>query len=164
VPNKYIVVFDTNVFVQALTSKGGPAVRCLEYFEQGRITLAVSRATLEEIEDVLSRSHFRLKYPWLTDESVAALLERLMYRGIYVRQVPQHFTYPRDPDDEPYLNLAIEIAADYLVSRDRDMLDLMLWEREEGREFQKRFRSLKIVAPDEFLRIVDAERELPLKG
>ena len=35
------------------------------------------------------------------------------------------FTLARDPDDEPYLNLAIAVSADYLVTRDNDMLDLM---------------------------------------
>ena len=39
--------------------------------------------------------------------------------------VPKRFSYPRDIDDEPYLNLAIETEANYLVSRDKDLLDLM---------------------------------------
>lgn len=158
-PDKYVVIFDTNILLQALASKGGPAVRCLEYFDQGRITLAISRATLEEVEDVLSRSHLRAKYPLLTDERVAELIDRLLYRGAYFRQVGQHFSYPRDPDDEPYLNLAIEAKADYLVSRDNDLLDLMKWEQEAGREFQKRFRFLKIVTPQAFLQVM--EQRLP---
>lgn len=69
--------------------------------------------------------------------------------------VKKRFDYPRDPDDEPYLNLAIEVGADYLISRDNDLLDLMKWEKEEGREFQKRFRFLKIVSPEEFLRVME---------
>lgn len=109
--NKYVVVFDTNVLLQALASKGGPAVRCLKYFDQGKIHLAVSRATLAEVAEVLRRSHLRAKYALLTDERIEELLERLRYKGIYVRKVRQHFSYPRDPDDEPYLNLAIAAAA-----------------------------------------------------
>ena len=154
-PDKYLVVFDTNIFLQALASRGGPAVKCLAYFEQGKIMLAVSRATLAEVEEVLSRSHLRSKYPLLTDERVATLLDRLLYRGIYLRHVRQHFTYPRDPKDEPQLNLAIEVKADYLISRDNDLLDLMNWNQAEGREFQKRFRLLKIVTPEEFLRVME---------
>ncbi len=63
------------------------------------------------------------------------------------------FEYPRDPDDEPYLNLAIEVESDYLISRDADLQDLMKWEQEAGREFQRRFRFLKIVTPVEFLQV-----------
>jgi putative PIN family toxin of toxin-antitoxin system len=155
VPDKYVVVFDTNIFLQALVSRGGPSVRCLNYFEQGQISIAVSRATLAEIEDVLSRSHLCLKYPQLTDGRVEALLDRLLYRGIYLRQVRQHFTYPRDPKDEPQLNLAIEVESDYIISRDNDLLDLMNWQQEAGREFQRRFRFLKIVTPEEFLRVME---------
>lgn len=79
----------------------------------------------------------------------------MLYRGIYLRQVGQHFSYSRDPDDEPYLNLAIEVKADYLVSRDNDLLDLMDWNKEAGREFQKQFRLLKIVSPQEFLQVME---------
>ena len=143
--------------MQALVSRGGPAVKCLDYFEQGKIIIALSRTTLEEIEDVLSRSHLRAKYPVLTDERIADLIDRVLYRGIYVRQVTQRFVYPRDPKDEPYLNLAIEVKADYLVSRDKDLLDLMKWDKEDGREFQKRFRFLKIVDPITFLREIEKE-------
>lgn len=53
--NKYVVIFDTNIFLQALISECGPAVRYLEYFDQGTINLAVSRATLAEIAEVLTR-------------------------------------------------------------------------------------------------------------
>jgi uncharacterized protein len=153
--NKYVVVFDTNIFLQALIRERGPAVKCLEYFDQGKMLLGVSRATLAEIADVLTRPQLREKYALLTDERIADLLERVRYKGLYLRKVKPHFTYPRDPDDEPYLNLAIEVEADYLISRDADLLDLMKWEQEEGRRFQQRFRFLKIVSPVEFLQILE---------
>ena len=59
---------------------------------------------------------------------------------------------PRDPDDEPYLNLALEAGAQFLVTRDRDLLDLMRWDTEEGRDFQSRFRELRILDPAAFIR------------
>lgn len=154
-PDKYLAVFDTNIFLQALASRGGPAVKCLDYFEQGKVMIAVSRATLAEVEEVLSRSQLRLKYPLLTYERIAKLIDRLLYRGMYLRRVSQHFIYPRDPKDEPQLNLAIEAKADFLISRDHDLLDLMNWNQEAGREFQQRFRFLKIVTPEEFLQVME---------
>jgi predicted nucleic acid-binding protein len=35
--------------------------------------------------------------------------------------VPLAFEYPRDPKDEPYINLAIAAEAGFLASRDRDI-------------------------------------------
>jgi putative PIN family toxin of toxin-antitoxin system len=45
--------------------------------------------------------------------------------AILLAQVSNDFRYPRDPDDEAVINLAIEAGARYLVSRDKDLLDLM---------------------------------------
>lgn len=119
--------------------------------------MAISRATLKEVNDVLSRVALRSRFPQITDEKVLGLTNSLQKDGIYLRRVPHHFTYPRDPKDEPYLNLAIEVQADYLISRDNDMLDLMKWNQEAGREFQKRFRFLKIVSPEEFLAAMETD-------
>lgn len=107
------------------------------------------------MRDRLSRSSLRDNYPLLTDERVEGLISLLRWKAELVRRVPEHFTYPRDPNDEPYLNLAIEAQADYIVTRDNDLLDLMKWTTEEGREFQKRFRSLRIVDPVTFLKEIE---------
>ncbi len=155
---KPLAVFDCVVFVQSLISEAGPAARSLELFEQGKFSIAVSRDILFEIREVLSRSTLRQSYPRLTDERVEPLIEVLLYKGKFFRQIRRHYEYARDPYDEAYLNLAIEARADFLVTRDNDMLDLMKWEREEGREFQKRFRLLKIVDPVAFLKQIEEQK------
>jgi putative PIN family toxin of toxin-antitoxin system len=157
VRSKYAVVVDTNILLQSLLSETGPAGKCLGYFRRGEVAIAVSRATLREAQEVLSRSHLRTRYPQLTDERIAPLLEFLCYRGDYFRSVKRWFEYPRDPQDEPFLNLAIEAEADFLISRDPDLLDLMKWDTEDGRDFQKRFRFLRIVTPVEFLNVMEAK-------
>ena len=53
------------------------------------------------------------------------------------------------------MNLAIEAGANFLVTRDNDLLDLMKWETEEGREFRKRFPQIKILNPAAFLKELD---------
>lgn len=153
-----LVVFDCVVFVQGLISEAGPAVRCLELFEQGKISVATSREILAEIQEVLSRSTLRNSYPRLTEERVSQLVDFLLRRGKLFRKVKRRYDYPRDPYDEAYINLALEAKAHFLITRDNDMLDLMKWEREEGREFQKRFRKLRIVNPVEFLAEVETRK------
>jgi putative PIN family toxin of toxin-antitoxin system len=150
-----LVVIDCVVFVQSLISEAGPATRCIELFERSRFSIAVSRDILSEIREVLSRSSLRQSYPRLTDERVDPLIDVLLYRGKFFRQIQRHYEYPRDPYDEAYLNLAIEARADFLITRDNDLLDLMKWKREEGRQFQKRFRHLKIVDPVAFLKEIE---------
>ena len=131
--------------------QNGPAARILDLLDEGKITLYVSNLILAEARFVLNRSDVRASLRKLTDVAVEALFERLEQNATLIKQVPQRFVYPRDPKDEPYINLAVEMKADYLVSRDNDLLDLMKWDKVEGREFQKRFRFLKIVTPENFL-------------
>lgn len=146
------IVLDCMVCLQAAAREESPAAACLRLAENHYVQLFISRAIIKEIEDVLSRDYIRARFKTLTDVSVKAFIERLREAADLVRTVPRRFNYERrDVKDEPYINLAIEIQAHYLVSRDKDLLDLMKWEKEEGREFQKRFRFLKIVTPENFL-------------
>jgi len=61
--------------------------------------------------------------------------------------------YPRDPDDEPILNLAIQEQVDYLVTRDRDLLDL-------GRsvDFRLRYPFIRVVDPLTFVQDIERDR------
>jgi putative PIN family toxin of toxin-antitoxin system len=150
------VVFDCMVCLQAAAREQSRAAACFRLAENHFVQLFISRAVVKEVEDVLSRDYIRAHFQTLTDESVKTFIERERYAAEFVRTVPRHFNYERrDVKDEPYINLAIEVQAHYLVSRDDDLLDLMKWNREAGREFQKRFRTLQIVAPEEFQRVME---------
>ena len=63
--------------------------------------------------------------PSPNDRIVNAFLTKLEAKAILIANVPKEFHYERDPDDEMYINLAIVSNATYLVSRDKDLLDLM---------------------------------------
>ena len=149
------------VFVQAAANEKGLGARILDLLDERKITLFVSKLILAEVRYVLGRPDVRASLRKLTDIAVEALFERLAERATLIRQVPKRFVYRRDPKDEPYINLAVAMKADYLVSRDNDLLDLMKWETEEGRKFQKRFRFLKIVTPEAFLAEIESRIEQP---
>jgi putative PIN family toxin of toxin-antitoxin system len=139
------------VFLQATVRPEGPAARLLiDFVETGHLILFVSDAILTEVADVLSRPRIRAKNPAITDETVKMLLERVQQVAQKIDPVPASFTLPRDPDDEPYLNLAIAAGADYLVTRDKDMLDLM-----HDTEFLVQFSTLKILDPVALLQFLD---------
>ena len=149
-----IAVFDCGVFLQGLMSKTGPAKAYLELVENNDVRLVMSEAILAEIKDVISRTHLKKLSRYLTDEKAEALIDLILEKAEFVENVGQHFIYPRDKTDEPYLNLAIETGAGFLIARDRDLLNLMTDHSDEAKEFRQRFRRLKIVSPAEFLRIV----------
>lgn len=145
-------VFDCNVHLQAAAREKSVAAECLRLVEKGLIRLYVSEEILAEVEDVLNRPEIRKHFQTLTDEIVEAFLLRLRNSARIVRRVPKKFNYSRDPDDEPYINLAAEIEADYLVSRDNDLLDLMTDYTLEAKEFRQKFRPLRVIEPLEFLK------------
>lgn len=149
------VVFDCNVLLQAAAREKSVAAKCLNLAESGHVQLCVSREVLAEVEEVLNRPEIRVHFQDLTDEIVGAFLKRLQKFSVLVRPVPKKFSYPRDEDDEPYINLAVEAGADFIISRDRDLLDLMTGHAAECKEFRQRFRSLKVVEPAEFLKFLE---------
>lgn len=149
------VVFDCNVLLQSAARERSVAAKCLNLVESGLIRLYVSREVLAEAEDVLNRPEVRAQFTELSDEIVGAFLKRLQKISVLVRSVPKKFSYPRDEDDEPYINLAVTAGADFIISRDKDLLDLMTGHADDCKEFRQRFRPLRVIEPDEFLRRIE---------
>ncbi len=149
------VVFDCNIFLQAVTRASGPAAEALRRVERSEVTLYLSRPVLRELRAVLAYPEIRAKNPLVTDPIVNEFVVRVAYRGVLVRVVPHVVRFPRDPHDEAYLDLVAAVRADFLVTRDRDLLDLATDHTTEAKEFRQRFPSLKIVGPVEFLHALD---------
>jgi uncharacterized protein len=142
-PGRSGVVLDCMVFFQAASRPAGPSARLLiEFVEGGHLTLYVSDAILVEVRDVLGRPLIRAKNLTITDERVEDFFRRVDQVAQKIDDVPASYSLPRDPDDEPYLNLALATNADYLVTWDKDLLELM---RDE--EFCSQYPQLTILNP-----------------
>ena len=111
-PGKERVVFDCNIFVQAIAFEHGPAAAALRLVEEGVIELFVSKAVLAELRRVLGYEEVRAMSASMTPTLIEAFLQRLTYRATLRKRVPRVFEYARDPDDEPYLDLAVSVKAD----------------------------------------------------
>lgn len=153
------VVFDCMIYLQGIARQTGPANACFAVVREGIAELYLSLETLAEIQDVLNRTIFRRRFPSLTEEMINEFLREVEDLSVLVENVPSAFIYSRDPKDEKYINLAIEAKADYIVSRDNDLLDLMTGYTGECKDFRRRFRKLKVIPPSEFLAIV--EKRIP---
>jgi putative PIN family toxin of toxin-antitoxin system len=157
------VVFDCNVLVVAAARDKSPARVCLRLAEFGYLNLFVSKSGLEELEDVLNRPELREHFLSLTDEVVNSFLARLRETARFVRVVPKKFSYPRDVDDEQYVDLAAAVDAHFIVSRDKDLLSLNTGHTHECKEFRQRFRPLKVIEPLELLKEVAQARNLTVE-
>ncbi len=143
------VVFDCVAYLQAVAGPSGPAARLLNLLEAGRFTLFVSEAVLAELREVLQRPKVRAKNSAITDETTEGLFDLLARLATRVDDVPSVFSLPRDPDDEPYLNLALAAHAEYLVTRDNDLLDLMT-----DVDFRGRYPWLTVLNPVALLQLL----------
>ena len=146
-------VFDCMVFLQAATNDRGPAFACLELAEKHQIILHVSPVILAEVRDVLTRPKIQAKFPHLTPGRIDVFLQKVASLSVLTDAVLDAGFMIRDANDLPYLNLAVARGAEYLVSRDNDLLDLM-----NDPSFISQFPQMQIVDPIAFLtRVRDTE-------
>lgn len=143
-------VFDCNTFLQALSSPDGPAGRCVQLAFDQSVNLFVSPSVLEELREVTVRPKVIAKLHLVADR-VDEFVSAVEAAATLLDGFPEPFTYRRDPDDAHYVNLALAAGARLIVSRDRDLLDLMGSSEPEAVQFRARFSTIKILDPVQFL-------------
>jgi len=134
------VVLDTNVFVSATLIRGGNEDRVLRGFQRGRFDLVISPPILEEIGRVLFYARLRKKQ-WPAEEEIRALI-RYVAEASFLAPGRLNVAICRDPEDNKFLAAALEAGARYLVSGDKDLLDL------------GSHSGVDIVTPSAFLRVL----------
>ncbi len=129
-------VFDTNVLVSALLIDGSTANRAFRLaLDIGSIL--VSSATLQELNEVLSRKKFeKYIYPYERDEFIESLISEAT-----LIDITNELHICHDPKDNMFLDLAASGNAAFIVSGDVHLLEL------------KTFRKTRIVRPAEFISI-----------
>jgi len=118
------VVLDTHVVVSSLLSPLGPSARIMTAWRQFKMTLVSSQAILEEVGGVLNYPRIRAKYQ-IDDKDIDRLLNLLKKYAILAAgkgKVPG--ALPDDPEDEKFLECALEGQADVIVSGGHHLLTL----------------------------------------
>jgi len=152
------VVLDTVVFVQALISGRGASAECIERLKAGLFVLLMSNDTRAEVLDVPLRPELMRKYSHLTEERVQRFVAEIDSLAVLIPRVSNIFSLPRDPKDEPFIDLAIAGDADYLVTwNERHLTYLMKQDTPEGKDFCARFPKIRILSPPELLRLLEPQ-------
>jgi putative PIN family toxin of toxin-antitoxin system len=121
------IVLDTNVWLDWLLFDDPAVVPIRKAVADGKAEIVMDEATDAELERVLA---YTFNNKSIAPDKQAALLEQC--RRIALRDEgggmrdEEKAVLPRceDPDDQKFLELALESAAAYLVTRDSALLDL----------------------------------------
>jgi putative PIN family toxin of toxin-antitoxin system len=130
-----IIVLDTNVIVSGILRPYSKAAAILRLVATGTVQLAYDFRILSEYQDVLNRPKFPFK-----KEDTITFLDQVEKEGIVVSVMPLKFRLP-DPDDEPFLEVALATRAEAIVTGNK-------------RHFpRKEYEGIRILSPSEFLEV-----------
>jgi putative PIN family toxin of toxin-antitoxin system len=104
------IVVDTNILVAGLLTPFGPCGEIVRMVSSGELVLSFDARILTEYEEVLGRQRFKFE-----KNKVDALLDYIEYHGSTVASSPLYQSLP-DPDDEPFLEVALAAQAACLVT------------------------------------------------
>ena len=111
------VVVDTNVFISGVFFGGKPRT-VLESIVSGDVAAFASRAIIEEYSDIILDLTGR-KQGALNQEAVSAFVASLN-----IIETRTKVMASRDPDDDKFIECALDAGAVYIISGDKDLLSL----------------------------------------
>lgn len=139
---KLHVVLDSVIAVSAFLTEGLTADLVSQCHEN--VNLYTTEEILQEIRQVLlEKPHIRNRYTYSSD-TVEIFIEYLRNISTVVTQLPEIRVIERDPKDDMIISCAIAASANYIISRDRDLLDL------------GNYQQIQIVTPEKFIQILRA--------
>jgi len=138
--DRIAVVLDTNVIVRALTNSSGlsASARVYRLWQQRQIQLIISSELTQEYLEVLAELG-------VAASRLDKFAHRLLTRDTVTSVHLSHFIrVERDPTDEPILSTAASGPAQYLLTLDKDLLELPAT--------LKRTLRFQILTPAQFLK------------
>jgi len=112
------VVLDTNVWISSFF--GGAPRQIIALWAEGEIIIGLSQPIFEEYTRVMARMEFINSARY--DEYLALLAEGR--HVMYAPRTPTLHIVDADPDDNKFLECAVALGCDCVVSGDRHLLDI----------------------------------------
>lgn len=137
------VVIDTVVFVRSLINPHSRSGRIV-FTHNKTYQLFISEPIIKEILEVLRRPELTTKFQTLHKMDFSAVLNLFgQAQSVEVSKIP---TISRDPKDNKFIATANEAGAEYLITEDKDLLDL------------KKYQSIKIIDTETFIRLLEERK------
>lgn len=134
------VVLDTNLFVSALLKPDSNPDRIIKLVREEKVLLLISDAICDEIIRVLFYPKIRKRLA-ASDEELQNFVKLLRTVAIVTPGSLNLTPLAADSDDTKYLICAVEGRADYIVSGDHHLTDLVI------------YQGIRVVTPAEFIEI-----------
>jgi len=115
-----IVVFDTNVVIEAIFWPRSTARRALTGLAKRRFQIAVNSEVMDEYVAITAQIRERL-FP---QSQPSGALAWILAKSMQVNPSPISGKLSRDPDDNLFVATAVAAQASYLATQDRDLLVL----------------------------------------
>ena len=142
-PKRARIVLDSVVWISAFLTPGGLTAALVQRC-RGRVELVSSEEILDETREVLrARRHLRTRFAY--DESTVERYLRDIRRIVEIVAPAVVPVFERDPKDTKLLACAVAASADFLVTRDLDLLEL------------RTYRNTVIVNPEVYIRSLREE-------
>jgi len=138
------VVLDTNVIVSRHISARGAPARIFEHWQRRRFDIVITEAILDEYAEVFSRPSIQ-RHTGMLAADVQKMIDEIVEFGLNVEPEQDVVGTSVDPDDDIFLECALAGNADYIVSGDRHLLALEV------------FQGIPIVTPALFAAILAHE-------
>lgn len=140
-------VFDTNQFVSSLIAMSGVQAKLLRTWRDGRFELVSSPLIIDEIQRVLNYPKIRRRYG-LNPQQISFMVALIAEYATIVKGDTPLDIIRDDPPDNAILACALEAEAHYIVSGDRHLLSLSVFQGipiVTGRRF---LDEIMVVPPD----------------
>ena len=135
-------VLDSGVLVSAFVTPKGISAELLHSARQDLFKIYLCEQIFEEIKRVLlTYPHIREQY-FYSNRQVAMFCQGLRDATNLVAKIPVIKVVANDPNDDMVVACAIKAKAQYIVTRDDDMLVI------------GKYKGIKIVTPEEFMEVL----------
>jgi putative PIN family toxin of toxin-antitoxin system len=140
-------VIDTTVLISAFLTEEGVSAKLLEEACAGAFVVCLSNEIIAEMRRrLLEPSRMRARYDY-ADERVETQCRDLELVSELISDLPNVHAVERDPNDDMIVATALKAKADYLVTRDKDLLSIGVYE------------GVKMITPEMFMGILREERK-----
>ena len=131
------VVLDTNVFISGIFWSGNYCSQLIDKWKNKEIELVSSLDIIKELVETLR--NFKIPMP---ESMIEEWRNVLLNNSVIIEPSTKIDAVKEDPEDNKFLETAVDGKANFIVSQDKHLLNL------------KEYRGIKIVKPEEAVNLL----------